>query len=98
MDEQIFAASAKDLVIGDIVDDLSSELECNRSGHYLNNELILERVKVYVVWMVKVLEHNKCLIGTDVVEGYYWEVTYNGLKDEFYVARYRKESKRAVKR
>lgn len=67
----------------------------------MDNELFVEKAKklarlylkdgdeVFVVWLVKVLQNNKCLIGTrDTVS--YFEVTYNGDKDEFYVDNYDK--------
>ena len=67
----------------------------------MDNKLFVEKAKrlarfylkdddeVYVVWLVKVLQNNKCLIGTrDTVS--YFEVTYNGDKDDFYVDNYNK--------
>ena len=45
---------------------------------------------VYVVWLVKVLQNNKALLSTDVVDGAYYEITYNGDKDEVYLDVYKK--------
>lgn len=45
---------------------------------------------LYVVWSVKVLGNWKALVSTDAVPGYYWEVTFNGAKEETYVDLYRK--------
>lgn len=56
----------------------------------MEKEIVLEELDLYVVWQVKVLQNNKCLISTDVVNGYYWEVTYNGDKREMYVDMYHK--------
>lgn len=47
--------------------------------------------EMYVVWMVKVLQNNKALIGAVSTCNYY-EVTYNGDKDEIYVDEYDKIS------
>lgn len=44
----------------------------------------------YVVWQAKILKNWKLLLSTDVVRGVYVEVTFNGDKDEFYVAVYEK--------
>jgi hypothetical protein len=46
---------------------------------------------VYVVWFVKVLGHHKALVSTDELTGFYFEVTYNGNKDEYYLDVYVKQ-------
>lgn len=45
---------------------------------------------LYVVWFCKTLQNWKALISTDKVQGVYWEVTYNGDKQEAYVDLYTK--------
>lgn len=50
----------------------------------------------YVVWFAKVLGNWKALVSTDIVNGQYWEVTYNGNKQETYVDRYVKFGNRAI--
>ena len=45
---------------------------------------------VYVVWMCKTLQNNKALLSTTLPDGMYYEVTYNGDKDEFYLDAYKK--------
>jgi len=45
---------------------------------------------VYIVWFCKVLGNWKALLSTDVFKGQYWEVTYNGAKQETYVDTYQK--------
>ena len=52
---------------------------------------------LYIVWFCKVLGNWKALISTDKWDGYYWEVTYNGAKQETYVDVYRKEYNVAIK-
>lgn len=51
---------------------------------------------LYIVWFCKVLSNWKALISTDAVDGKYWEVTYNGLKQETYVDTYSKVSNVAL--
>ena len=46
---------------------------------------------MYVVWFSKTLKNWKALVSTDVVKGYYVEVTYNGDSDHAYVDIYRKQ-------
>jgi hypothetical protein len=45
---------------------------------------------VYVVWFAKVLSNWKAMVSTDAIEGVYYEVTYNGLRNESYVDIYAK--------
>ena len=44
----------------------------------------------YVVWFCKVLQNWKALISTVFPDGMYYEVTYNGDKDEIYIDAYKK--------
>jgi len=48
----------------------------------------------YIVWFVKVLGNWKAMVSTDIVNGFYWEVTYNGVKQETYVDQYIKDVNR----
>lgn len=48
--------------------------------------------EIYTVWLTKVLQNNKALLSTTRNNGLYFEVTYNGDKQELYVDRYVKES------
>lgn len=45
---------------------------------------------VYVVWMCKTLQNSKALLSTNVSDGMYYEITYNGDKDEIYFDAYKK--------
>lgn len=45
---------------------------------------------VYVVWFSKVLDSWKAMIGSSVVKGLLYEVTYNGARSEAYVDVYKK--------
>lgn len=45
---------------------------------------------VYVVWFCKTLQNWKTLVSTNVLDGVYYEITYNGDKDETYVDVYKK--------
>ena len=55
-----------------------------------------DTIDIYVVWLSKTLQNNKALLSTDKDDGRYYEITYNGDKDEFYVDMYKKELNRAV--
>lgn len=45
---------------------------------------------VYVVWFCKTLQNWKALLSTDLPDGMYFEVTYNGDKKEAYLDVYKK--------
>ena len=45
---------------------------------------------VYVVWFSKTLQNWKALVSTTVSDGMYYEITYNGDKNETYVDVYKK--------
>lgn len=45
---------------------------------------------VYVVWSCKILQNNKALLSTPLSDGMYYEVTYNGDKEEIYFDAYKK--------
>lgn len=50
---------------------------------------------VYVVWSCKTLQNNKALLSTTLFDGMYYELTYNGDKNEIYFDAYKKwENKR----
>lgn len=48
------------------------------------------RDEVYIVWFCKTLQHWKALLSTSLPDGMYYEVTYNGDKDEAYLDAYKK--------
>ena len=45
---------------------------------------------VFIVWLCKVLQNNKALARTTLLDGMYYELTYNGDKDELYFDAYKK--------
>ena len=51
--------------------------------------------EMFVVWMVKVLQNNKALISAHSTDNYY-EVTYNGDKNELYVDEYIKNTNTCI--
>lgn len=43
-----------------------------------------------LVWVCKTLQNNKALLSTNVSDGMYYEITFNGDKNEFYFDAYKK--------
>ena len=52
---------------------------------------------VYIVWACKTLQNNKALASTNVSDGMYYELTYNGDKQELYLDAYKKQENRCIK-
>ena len=52
---------------------------------------------VFVAWNVKVLQNNKALLSTTLFDGMYYEITYNGDKQEFYFDAYKKFENKCIK-
>lgn len=50
----------------------------------------LKPEQVYLVWYSKALQNHKGCFSTPVSDGMYYEITYNGDKDEAYVDAYKK--------
>lgn len=54
------------------------------------DDFTLTEDDVYIVWFCKTLQNWKALVSTNVTDGMYYEVTYNGDKKEAYIDAYKK--------
>lgn len=52
---------------------------------------------VFIVWSCKTLQNNKAMVSTKLHDGMYYELTYNGDKDELYLDAYKKFENRCIK-
>ncbi|MDU5101127.1 MAG: DUF6275 family protein [Clostridium butyricum] len=52
---------------------------------------------VFMVWACKTLQNNKALLSTTLFDGMYYEITYNGDKDEAYFDAYKKWENKTIK-
>lgn len=52
---------------------------------------------VYIVWKCKTLQNWKWMLSTNIPDTRYFEVTYNGDKEEFYFDSYIKECNKCIK-
>lgn len=52
---------------------------------------------VFVVWYCKTLQNAKALLSTKLFDGMYYELTYNGDKNELYLDAYKKFDNQCVK-
>lgn len=56
-----------------------------------------QKFDVLVVWQCYILGNIKALLTTTLPDGMYYEVTYNGEKDEFYLDAYKKFDNKCIK-
>lgn len=52
---------------------------------------------VYIVWKCKALQNWKYLMSSTLPDGMYYELTYNGDKDEWYLDAYKKFDNQVIK-
>lgn len=68
---------------------------------YYNKDLELDtpltESDVYIVWKCKTLQNWKYMASTNIPDTRYFEITYNGDKDEFYFDSYVKEINKCIK-
>ena len=69
---------------------------------YFNNRVeITDNMKinednVFIVWSCKTLQNNKALVSTNIRDGMYYELTYNGDKKELYLDAYKKWENKCI--
>lgn len=51
---------------------------------------------VFIVWCCKTLGNNKALASTTLFDGMYYEVTYNGNRNEIYFDAYKKWENKCI--
>ena len=57
----------------------------------------IDTEEVFVVWQCKTLQNNKALLSTNLFDGMYYELTFNGDKSEIYFDAYKKWENKAIK-
>nr|DAP88560.1 MAG TPA: hypothetical protein [Caudoviricetes sp.] len=83
MDEKAFIERCRELV------EEYAIIHLDKSDHEVTFD-------VFVVWQVKVLQNNKALLSTTISDGMYYEITYNGDKDELYFDAYKKFENKCI--
>lgn len=64
--------------------------------HLDPSDLDTKEFEVYTVWKCKTLQNWKYMISSTLPDGMYYEVTYNGDKDEMYLDAYNKFENRCI--
>lgn len=60
-----------------------------------NNKI--DEDNVFIVWICKTLQNHKALVSTTISDGMYYEITYNGDKNEVYFDAYKKWKNECIK-
>ena len=60
-----------------------------------NEPVKVTKDNVFIVWFSKTLQNFKALVSTTLSDGMYYELTYNGDKDELYLDAYKKLENKA---
>lgn len=69
----------------------------NYAIEHLDKSDEIKDFDVYIVWQCKALQNWKFLVSTTLLDGMYYELTYNGNKDEWYLDAYKKFENRLIK-
>lgn len=62
-----------------------------------DNHITFSLDDVYIVWFAKTLQNWKALLSTTLPDGMYYEVTYDGDKNQAYIDAYKKFDNLCVK-
>ena len=69
---------------------------------YFNNRVdktdnvLITADEVFIVWSCKTLQNNKALLSTTISDGMYYEITFNGDKNELYFDAYKKWENKCI--
>ena len=63
----------------------------------VNSVELTDLFEVYIVWKCKTLQNWKYLISSTLLDGMYYELTFNGNKNEWYLDAYKKFENRTIK-
>lgn len=80
-----------DLCKNTVVDYYNKRVEITDKNGKIN------KADVFVVWFCKTLQNNKALLSTTVSDGMYYEITFNGDKQELYLDAYKKWENKCIK-
>ena len=66
-------------------------------NHFDKSDYNKPDFEVYIVWKCKTLQNWKYLISSTLCDGMYYELTYNGDKNEWYLDAYKKFENKIIK-
>lgn len=74
----------------------ATELVLDYILEHLDKSDAMSEIDVFIVWQCKILKNWKFLISSNLHDGMYYEVTFNGDKKEFYLDAYKKFENRCI--
>ena len=78
------------------MEDLVKELVQKYAYEHLDKSDKEPEFEVFIVWKCFILGNAKYLLSTTLLDGMYYEVTYNKAKDEYYLDAYKKFENRCI--
>lgn len=78
------------------MDNQAIEIVRNYILEHLDKSDSIPEFDVYIVWKCKALQNWKYLISSSLFDGMYYELTYNGNKEEWYLDAYKKFSNQVI--
>lgn len=72
------------------MDKKAIEIVRNYILEHLDKSDVLPEFEVFIVWKCKALQNWKYLLSSTLFDGMYYEMTYNGNKNEWYLDAYKK--------
>ena len=85
------------IFLAQIMDNKAMMLVYQYVDQHLDKSVPKPQISVFVVWKAKILQNWKYLISSNLNDGMYYEVTYNGDKKEWYLDAYKKFENRCIK-
>lgn len=76
--------------------ELCCQIVRSYAEEHLDKSDEMPEFQVFVVWSCKTLQNNKALLSTSLLDGMYYELTYNGDKKEIYFDAYKKFENRCI--
>ena len=78
------------------MDNKAIEIVRNYIVEHLDKSDNIPDFDVFVVWKCKALQNWKYLLSSTLLDGMYYEMTYNGDKKEWYLDAYKKFENRCI--
>ena len=83
--------------VSDDMDNEAIRIVTDYIYEHLDKSEATPEFSVYTVWKAKALQNWKYLISSSLNDGMYYELTYNGDKQEWYLDAYKKFENRVVR-